>query len=290
MTRTCATILFLTLFLAASASADVISDAPSHFATGPSGKIHYKSWGKGSEALVLVHGWTCDMTYFAEQVAYFAPRVHVIALDLPGHGKSDAPQIEYTQPLFAESIARVMDAAHVKRAVLVGHSMGTPVARQFYRMYPKRTLGIVALDGSVQAMITDQSKIDFLLGNLRSPNYLTMATAMVDGMLAAAPDSPYKKAIRTTMLSTPQHVVAGAATGMFDLKYWNDDPINVPTLMLLAKSPMWTAEYEAYARKLAPKSDYIVMEGVSHFLHTEKPAEVNAAIEAFLGKYRLLRL
>lgn len=283
------TLAIATLMLATSLAANPVIDAPSKWAEGPSGKIHYKSWGKGSDALVFVHGWTCDMTYFAEQIPHFAKSGRVIAIDLPGHGKSDAREIDYTQPLFAESIARVLDRAKVKRAVIVGHSMGTPVARQFYRMYPKRTLGIVALDGSVKAMITDQSRIDALMANLRGANYKALATAMIDGMLAAAPDSPYKTAIRTTMLATPQHVVAGAAAGMFDLKYWNDDPIAVPTLMLLAKSPLWTDEYQAYARKLVPTMDYVVLDGVSHFLHTEKPAEVNAAIDAFLVKHKLLR-
>jgi len=37
-----------------------------------------------------------------------------------------------------------------KRAVLVGHSMGTPVARQFYRKYPQNTLAIVIVDGALR--------------------------------------------------------------------------------------------------------------------------------------------
>jgi pimeloyl-ACP methyl ester carboxylesterase len=283
-----AALLFVSLAVTASLFANVVADAPSRWAKGPSGKIHYKSWGKGSEALIFVHGWSCDMTYFAEQVPHFAQSMRVIALDLPGHGKSDAPEIDYTQTLFADSIRIVMDAAKVKRAVLVGHSMGMPVVRQFSRLYPKRTAGIVGLDGSVKAMITDPKAIEGFLANLRGPAYKESATRMIDGMLAAAPDSPYKQEIRTTMLATPQHVVAGAAAGMFDLKFWNDDPIKVPTLLIYAPSPMWSKEYEQYARRLIPDLEYVVIPGVSHFLHTEKPVEVNAHIDAFLANHGLL--
>lgn len=268
--------------------ADTFDSAPSKYVRGESGRIHYRSWGKGKEALVLVHGWTCDMQYFREQVNHFAPRTRVIAIDLPGHGGSDKPQIEYTQPLFARSIAAVLDDARVKRAVLAGHSMGMPVSRQFYRLDPARTAGIISLDGSVKAMITDPKVIESLLGRLRGPDYLSAATAMVDGMLAAAPASGYKTQIREVMLSTPQHVVAGAATGMFDLSFWNDDPIGVPLLLIHAPSPMWSDAYAEYARKLAPKLEYHMLEGVSHFLHTEKPAEVNALIDAWLARNRLL--
>lgn len=279
----------LALFtLSATADDNPITAAPSLWAEGPSGKLHYRSWGKGSDALVLVHGWTADMAYFAEQVKHFDGRMRIIAVDLPGHGASDKPETDYTQKLFAESIAKVLDRAKVKRAVLVGHSMGMPVSRQFYRMYPKRTLGIVSLDGAVKATITDPKMIDGILTALRGPGYLAAATMMVDGMLAQAPDTKYKKQIRDTMLSTPQHVVAGAATGMFDLTLWNDDPIDVPMVIINAKQPMWTADYEAYAHKLIPNLDYVVVDGVSHFLHTEKPAEVNAAIDTFLAKNHLL--
>lgn len=279
----------IALFLLAPASwAQAMNDVPSRWATGPSGRIHYKSWGRGREALVLIHGWSCDMSYFAEQVEHFSPRMRVITIDLPGHGASDKPEIEYTQALFADAVRRVMDDAHVRRAVLVGHSMGMAVAREFQRTFPKRTAGIVSLDGSVKAMITDPKAIDGLLASLRGPGYEAAAARMVDGMLAAAPDSPYKAHIREVMLGTPQHVVASSAAGMFNLKLWTDEPINTPTILIHAKSPLWNADYEAYARKLIPGVDYVVMDGVSHFLQTEKPAEVNALIDGFLAKNRLL--
>ncbi len=52
--------------------------------------------------------------------------------------------------LFAAAIDAVMKDAKVERAVLVGHSMGTPVVRQFYRKYPKKTLAIVIVDGGLR--------------------------------------------------------------------------------------------------------------------------------------------
>jgi pimeloyl-ACP methyl ester carboxylesterase len=113
-------------------------------------RIHYQNYGKGKEAIVLVHGWGCNLGHWRYQVPAFAQRSRVIALDLPGHGLSDKPEITYSMDLFARAIDAVMRDAGVDRAVLVGHSMGTPVIRQFYRKYPDKTLALVIVDGGLR--------------------------------------------------------------------------------------------------------------------------------------------
>ncbi len=62
----------------------------------------------------------------------------------------------------------------------------------------------------------------------------------------------------------------------------------MPVLVVLAKSPFWTADYEQYrARLRAPSCEYETIDGVSHFLMLDKPAEFNAAVVAFLKKNQL---
>ena len=79
-----------------------------------------------------------------------AKSYRVITLDLPGHGKSGMPKA-FSMELFA----RAVEAAAVlkprwDRAILVGHSMGTPVIRKYALMYPARVAGLVIVDGLVQ--------------------------------------------------------------------------------------------------------------------------------------------
>src|SRR4030095_2285551 len=114
----------------------------SRYATLDRARGHHVNYGKSSEALILIHGWTMNEDNWRDQETEFAKRNRVIALDLPGHGKSDKPQVTYSMDLFARAVAAVMSDAKVKRAVLVGHSMGTPIARQFYRKYPDKTLAL----------------------------------------------------------------------------------------------------------------------------------------------------
>src|SRR5215211_4729672 len=103
-------------------------DGESKYAMLDGAKIHYQSYGgNGKDAFVLVHGWSSNLEAWGHQIPDLARRSRVIALDLPGHGKSDKPQLTYTMDHFAAAIDAVMRDAKVERAVLLGHSMGTPV-------------------------------------------------------------------------------------------------------------------------------------------------------------------
>jgi pimeloyl-ACP methyl ester carboxylesterase len=73
-------------------------------------------------------------------------RFRVISVDLPGPGPSDAPKSSYTMDLFAHAIDAVLNHAGVDQAVLAGHSMGTPVMRQFYRRFSKKTFSLIMVD------------------------------------------------------------------------------------------------------------------------------------------------
>src|SRR5881628_916554 len=146
------------------------ANGESRFTMLDGARIHYVNYGKGSEALVLIHGWTMNLDSWRDQVSDFAKRNRVIVIELPGHGQSDKPQVTYSMDLFARAVDAVLRDAKVKRAVLVGHSMGTPVARQFYRKYPEKTLAIVIVDGSLRPF-GNKAMLDQLIANFRGPKY-----------------------------------------------------------------------------------------------------------------------
>src|SRR5438046_164487 len=113
-------------------------------------KVHYTEWGAGENALLFVHGWSCDETFWAAQAPALGAKFHVITIDLPGHGQSDKPQVPYTMDLYARAIDTVLADAKVKAATLVGHSNGTPVIRQFYRKFPEKTRALVIVEGGLR--------------------------------------------------------------------------------------------------------------------------------------------
>ena len=64
------------------------ANGESHFTTLDGARIHYVNYGKGSEALVLIHGWTMNLDSWRDQVSDFAKRNRVIVIELPEHGRA----------------------------------------------------------------------------------------------------------------------------------------------------------------------------------------------------------
>ena len=277
-----------------STKGDKRAEGESRFAkldlgTGVDGaRVHYVNYGKGSEALVLIHGWTCNVDNWRDQIPDFAKRNRVIAIDLPGHGQSDKPQIVYSMDLFARAVEAVMRDAKVKRAVLVGHSMGTPVARQFYRKYPEKTLGIVIVDGPLRPF-GDKAMMDRFIAGFRAANYRETVTKMFAGMFGPSISADAKERINASLLNTPQHVLVSAMEGMADASIWGDDKINVPVLAIMANNPFFGPDLEQRYRSIAPNMEFHMWDGVGHFIMMEKPKEFNEAVLAFLDKNKLLK-
>lgn len=266
----------------ADAAPAALSETPVRFAALDGLRVAYKVAGRGEPTIVFVHGWTCDMTTWSKQFPYFSKTHRVIAVDLPGHGASDKPEIAYSMDLFARAVDAVLKDAGVSRAVLVGHSMGTPVVRQFYRLFPGKTVALVAVDGPLKPYSTDPAVAERFVAPFAGPDGLAARAKMADSMFTGI-DAALAGPAKEVMLATPVYVVVSAGKAMFDPAIWKDDPIRVPLLLVLAKSPFWNDEYEAFVRKLAPGVQYKVLEGVSHFLMLQKPDEFNALVTAFLA-------
>ena len=269
------------------ASPDKNVTGKSKFAKLDGAKIHYVNYGKGSDALVLIHGWTMNVDNWRDQIPDFASRYHVIAIDLPGHGQSDKPQVSYSMDYFARAVEAVMKDAKAKRAVLVGHSMGTPVARQFYRRYPQKTLALVIVDGVLRPL-AEKTVMDRMIEGFRAPTYKQSIDQMLTAMKGPSLSAEAMERIKASSANTPQHVVVSAMEGMADPAIWGDDKINVPVLAIMARNPFYPPNIEEISRGLAPNMDFRMWEGVGHFVMMDKPKEFNEAVIGFLEKNKLL--
>ena len=278
------------------------SQVESRFAKLDGARVHYVNYGKGDDALVLIHGWTQNTDAWRDQIPELAKHYRVIAIDLPGHGKSDKPQFMkdsvpkgqpgkpfvYSMDHFARAVEAVMRDAKVKRAVLAGHSMGTPVARQFYRKYPEKTLGIIVVDGLLRPL-GNQAMMDQLIANLRSPNYRAAIDQMFGMMFGGGLSAEAQQRIKASTANTPQYVLVSAFEGMADSGIWGEDKINLPVLAIMAKNPFLPPSVEESFRGIAPKMEFHMWNDVGHFLMMEKPNEFNAAVIAWLNKNGLLK-
>ncbi len=266
----------------ATAQTDALARAPSRFAVLDGVRIHYKSLGTGRTAVVLVHGWACDLGVWRSQAAVLEGRVRILALDLPGHGRSDKPTVPYSMAFMARAVNAVVEAAQVDQVVLVGHSMGTPVARQFYRLFGAKVKGIVVVDGALKSPGLDSAAIERTVQAFSGPGREAMFEQMIAPMFPGEALAAARRDVIRMANATPPHVVTGAMRGMLDPAIWGDDPIRVPVLAVMAKGPNWPPAYRAYVTRLVPELDYQELEGVHHFLMLERPDLFNPMLTDFL--------
>jgi pimeloyl-ACP methyl ester carboxylesterase len=260
--------------------------AESKFATLDGVRVHYVNYGKGDKAIVLIHGWTMSVDNWRDQIPDLAKRHRVIAIDLPGHGQSDKPKLTYSMEYLARAVDAVIQDAKVKRAVLVGHSMGTPIARQFYRKYPEKTLAIVVVDGPLRPF-GDKAMMDGMITGFRAAGYRDAVSKMLVTMYGPKLSADAQARITASSVNTPQHVLVSAMEGMADSSIWGADKINVPVLAIMNKNPFFGTDLETVFRGIAPNLEFHMWEGGGHFVMMDRPKEFNELVVMFLEKNKL---
>lgn len=108
--------------------------------------IAYEIRGAGDPVLVFVHGWCCNRTFWRNQLDAFAKDHRVVAIDLPGHGGSGRVREGWSVAGLGADVRAIVDALGLSGVVLVGHSLGGPVALEAARLLPGRVLAVIAVD------------------------------------------------------------------------------------------------------------------------------------------------
>src|SRR2546430_274909 len=99
--------------------------------------------GKAEPALVFLHGWCGDREYWKNQADVFAADYQVVTLDLPGHGESGKARETWTVNALGQDVESMVKALGLKRVILVGHSMGGPIALAAAKRMPGKVVGVI---------------------------------------------------------------------------------------------------------------------------------------------------
>jgi pimeloyl-ACP methyl ester carboxylesterase len=237
--------------------------------------------GQGEPALVFVHGWCCDHTYFAPQVEYFARRHRALAVDLRGHGQSGKPEQDYAMAAFADDLAWLCRQLGVERPVVIGHSMGGVIAMVLASQAPDFPAAIVSVDSPILPLPGVPETVQPMLAALRGPAYREAQRQFVSDMLFIPSDNAARKSrIVEAMSAAPQHVMVSAFANLFSFDHAAAAAAcRVPWLALYAQPPISDL---VRLRELCPQLVTGQTVGAGHFHQLEVPEQVNAMIERFL--------
>lgn len=240
-------------------------------------EINWTSSGSGPQTVIFVHGWTCDLTSWQYQVPEISQQYRVITLDLPGHGESGSPgDGQFSMDLFARAVEAVRSDAQIDRAVFVGHSMGTPVVRQYTLLYPQHVAGLVLVDGIVQLAGTPPVPRPRLIG----PDGQRIREVIARNMASTA-TSEVQSQILEMMLGTSEATADGAMIATWDQSWWTNDVVSLPVLGVYAE--MSALANPDGLKRLYSQLEYHVIPGTGHFLMMEKPQEFNQLLSDFLA-------
>jgi pimeloyl-ACP methyl ester carboxylesterase len=245
-------------------------------------RLCYVQAGQGDPPVLLVHGWCCDRTYLAPQLAHYQRTHRVVAVDLRGHGASDQPRQPYAMAGFADDLAWLCEQLGLERPVVIGHSMGGIVAYDLATRYPTLPGAIVMLDAAVVMPQGAVQAMPGLLDSLRGPGYRDALRQLVGGALFIPTDDPARRArILDAMAAVPQHVMVAAMEGLRDYDAAAAPACQVPALYVAADEPRPRTDLDRL-RALCPRMHCGQVVGSGHFLQLEVPDQVNAMIDRFL--------
>ncbi len=237
--------------------------------------LSYGVKGAGDTTIVFVHCWTCNHSFWKQQIDYFANKHRVVWLDLAGHGASSSNRKEYTMSAFGQDVAAVVNAVGADKIILVGHSMGGPVSIEAANLLGDKVIGVVGVDTFYTPFEYPKSedKIEMFIKPFKD-DFAATSEKLVSSMFISGVDPAVKEWVLQEVSGTNPDMGISAIYNIFR---WNAK--NVPGTL------------EKYGKRLrningAPKGDekplhesVVLIPKVGHFVAQVKPDEFNRALE-----------
>lgn len=269
---------------------DALAGGKSRYITFGADKVHYMTAGEGKHTLVFVHCWAGNLGFWREQIPALASKARLILIDLPGHGRSGKRNMIYNMDYFAAAVRAVLCDARVKKATLIGHSMGGPVIYRVYEQAAENVAALVVIDGFLRRPRVAPGAAEQFIAQFRTPQYRERTREFFGAMFPIPGTETLRDQILSELLTTPQRVMHRSMEGMFGPRQpaWDLKEPAVPVLVINAKGSIWETDDEQYVHSLSTKTDYRVMNGVGHWLMLERPGEFNAILMDMLGKFKLI--
>jgi pimeloyl-ACP methyl ester carboxylesterase len=243
--------------------------------SGAAGHLYVDDGGTGGIPVVFVHSFSGSSAHWKAQLDHLRRTRRAIAIDLRGHGHSDAPaggMYEVTH--LACDIASVVDRLELERFVLVGHSMGGSAAIAYAGTRPGRVAGLVLVGTPGRA---PDGMGDQILGAMEQ-DYDKVAGGYWDKLLGGSRPEVGAR-VRADMARIPRDASLSMIRAVFDF-----DPTSAlqsyPGPKLLIDTPHGDGPASLHAQH--PDTPREVIEGTSHWVQMDAPERFNAVLDRFL--------
>ena len=246
--------------------------------------ITYEVHGEGAPALVLLHGWSCDRSYWKGDAELFFRRYKVVAIHLAGHGASGTERKNYTIESFGADVAAVINKLNLQHIVLIGHSMGGDVIVDAARQLPRdRIEGLVMVDTYKELGAGHPpEQVEAFIAKFRT-DFKDSVHSFVRGMFSSNTDTALVEMVcENDMASAPPAIALSALESSFNYSR------EITKTLLEIKLPVTTINSNSAPTDTASMHRYgvqvVVMKGSGHFLMMEVPNQFNDVLEGLIEK------
>ena len=240
--------------------------------------------GKGDTALLFLHGWCGDREYWKHQVDVFAPDYRVVTLDQAGNGESGKNRKQWNVNGLAGDVEAVAKALGLKRVILVGHSMGGPVALVAAKRMPDSIIAVIGADTLQNAEFKMPEEVRKQFLEAFEKGFKGTMRMGFDGLLNEKVDPDLKQWLLSRAEAQDQTMALALMRDMSTL--------DQKTLLKDAKKPVrcinsaggykfFTPTDIATNKKYADY-DAVLIDAVGHYPMLERPTEFNQKLREVL--------
>lgn len=248
---------------------------------------------RSAPVVVLIHGYTDSARDWVPMLPYLSKQYRLILVDIRGHGQSSKPECCYTRLDFAYDIKLLLDALGVRKADIVGHSLGSIIAQTFAEYWPERTAHVVLISstGGEPPGRPKKPGFDFAaeIRKLKEPidPDSPFMIAWWDSPTPVDPDFIRRQRkdaagipLRVWLAVLDQALPAANVYG--DLQS-TLPRLKAPTLLIWgSKDPIMEEDVRQSLRDALPHAQVKIFDGLGHNPFWEDPKGVADAVNAFL--------
>jgi pimeloyl-ACP methyl ester carboxylesterase len=243
--------------------------------------------GKGDTALIFLHGWCGDRAYWKNQLNVFAPDYTVVTLDQAGHGESGKNRKDWSVSGLGGDVEAVVKALGLKRVILVGHSMGGPVALAAAKRLPATVVAVIGVDTLQDAEFKMPEEVKQKFLEAFEKDFKGTMRMGFDGLVNEKIDPEVKQWLLQRAVAQDTKMALALMRDM--------SALDAATLLKQAKKPVRCINsgggYQFFkATDVATNKKYadyeaVIIDNVGHYPMLEKPAEFNQKLREVLKEF-----
>lgn len=247
--------------------------------------IAYDVRGQGAPVLVFIHGWCCNRSYWKYQLDVFAKDHEVVALDLPGHGASGVNRSTWSIAGLGADVKTVVEALDLHQVVLIGHSLGGPIALEAAAQLPGRVVAVIAIDTLQDAdfvyppkdaeSMAQRFESDFtgtMAMAVRSMFPDTVDPALVEWVISTSNQTNHLAAVAIMRSYATFRMKDAMSAAKVPIRCLNVEPQDVNGLKTAVEKNRRYADFDA-----------VELKNVGHYPMLERPEEFNAKLKETLA-------